>query len=341
MIESKTVRRLLAGRPMNARQLGLALGISVATVWRLVRRLRREGVPISASRDKAGWHYAVEPAPAPIPIPRGLPFFPRRPPGANKTDFGRVLVVAGSYGMAGAAILACRAAHRTGAGLVTLATPSRIYPAIAPALVETVIRPWDRPDLREILALRADAAAVGPGLGLTGETIALVEGLVRRFDRPLVVDADGINALALRRGAFARRRAPLILTPHEGELSRLIDIPAADIRKNRERIAVNTARKLGIILILKGRGSIVTDGARMTVNPTGNPGMATAGSGDVLTGILAALLGQGFDAFDAARLGVWLHGRAGDLAWADRGGAPLIAGDLVEALPRAIRERMR
>jgi NAD(P)H-hydrate epimerase len=184
------------------------------------------------------------------------------------------------------------------------------------------------------VAERCDVIAIGPGLGLADETIELVDGVLRKFNRPVVADADAINALAKR---WVPRKAPLILTPHEGELSRLIGLPAEVIRKDRERVAVETARKLRAILVLKGRGTIVTDGARTYVNPTGNPAMATAGSGDVLTGIIAALVGQKLEPFEAAQLGVWLHGRAGDLAALER--PALIAGDLIDALPRALRER--
>jgi NAD(P)H-hydrate epimerase len=130
------------------------------------------------------------------------------------------------------------------------------------------------------------------------------------------------------------------VTPHEGELSRLIGAPAERIRRDRERFARDAARRFKVIVVLKGRGTVVTDGEALYVNPTGNPGMATAGAGDVLTGVIAALLAQKLPPWDAARLGVWLHGRAGDLAAADRAGAPLLAGDLVEALPRALRERI-
>lgn len=311
--------------PRGARELARVMGVSIPTVWREIARRRREGVPIVARKTRQGWRYELGARTA-VRIPRGLPWIPKRRPEANKFDFGRVAIVAGSYGMAGAAILAGRAALRAGAGLVTMVSDPKIYSILAPSVVEAVYRPLR--DLGDVLQ-KCDACAVGPGMGPGANVV---------YDwpaKPTVIDADAINALSRRPSKL--RPGPYVLTPHEGELSRLIGIPSSEIRKHREAVAVKTARRFGVVIVLKGHRTIVTDGSRTTLNPTGNPGLATPGSGDVLTGVIAALLGQGFEPYDAARLGAWLHGRAGDLA----GGAPLIASDLIDALPLAVRERQR
>jgi NAD(P)H-hydrate epimerase len=334
----KELEKLLAAGNKNAGALARALGVSPPTIWRWIAGLRRQGKRVVARRTRSGWSYSIGgPAPSPA-APRGLPCFDRRPPDSQKYDFGRALIVAGSIGMAGAAILAGRAALRTGAGLVVMVSDAGIYPILAAGVIEAVHRPMGPPTPRKILNIRCDALAIGPGLGIRRP---LVEGILKELRGPAVVDADGINALAGNPRVLRARTAPTLLTPHEGEFSRLLSLPLSSIQKGRETVARNAARDLRSILILKGHRTIVTDGDRLYVNPTGNPGMATAGSGDVLTGILVALLAQGFPPLDAARLGVWLHGRAGDLAALEVGEGSMIASDIIDALPRAIRERRR
>jgi NAD(P)H-hydrate epimerase len=276
-----------------------------------------------------------------------LPTLPPRPPDSNKGTFGRVLVVAGSRGMSGAAVLAGSAALRGGAGLVRVAVPAGILSIVAggnPCYI-TAPLPEDREgrlaDTAEadllVLAESHTVIALGPGLGQSEALTGLVLAVLVRAKAPLVLDADGLNVLAGRADRLRGRSAPLVITPHPGELARLIGTDVPTVQANRRELAGRFAAEHGLVLLLKGHGTLVTDGRRIYQNPTGNPGMATAGSGDVLTGLTAALLGQGLDAFAAAQVGAWLHGRAGDLARDDLGEASLIASDLLQYLPRAFR----
>jgi len=283
---------------------------------------------------------------------RNVPRLAPRPRDSHKGDFGRVLVVAGSRGMAGAAALAGDAALRAGAGLVTVASPAGVYPILAAKLTcctthplpETPAGTLGAAALREILVLADgfDVVALGPGLGRDRETDSVVRGLVRRSAKPMVIDADGLNALAESVNALKRAGGPRILTPHPGEMGRLLgEAPRDWLRAAREGTAIRFAREHGVVLVLKGHGTLVTDGERIYRNRTGNPGMATGGTGDVLTGVIAGLLGQGLRPFDAAVLGVWAHGRAGDIAARAKGEVSLVASDLLDALPEAFRMRGR
>jgi NAD(P)H-hydrate epimerase len=177
--------------------------------------------------------------------------------------------------------------------------------------------------------------ALGPGLGQSEELSRLVAKLVTTLDKPLVIDADGLNLLSSQMGLLKERPRSTILTPHPGEFARLQGASAPSEGRAREEAAVQFARRHNVILILKGHGTVISDGDRLSVNPTGNPGMATGGTGDVLTGLIAALWGQGMSDFDAAQLAVYLHGRAGDIVAEEKGEISLIARDLVEALPSA------
>ncbi|MBA4063549.1 MAG: NAD(P)H-hydrate dehydratase [Isosphaera sp.] len=278
-----------------------------------------------------------------------VPQLPRRRPDGHKGTYGTVQVVAGSRGMAGAAVLAGRAALRAGAGLVRVACPSDVRHVVAagyPCYTTAAIH--QDPDgsfgdgaADEVVDLgrQADVVAVGPGLGpgahVRGFVRAVVGGLI---DTPVVLDADGLNAVAPFADPFPGRAAPLVLTPHPGEFARLTGDPAPRTPEDRLRAAVGFAARARVVLLLKGSGTLVTDGRRVFRNTTGNPGMATGGTGDVLTGVVAALVGQGLDPFDAAALGAWAHGRAGDLAAADLGQTGLTAADLLEHLPAAFRE---
>jgi NAD(P)H-hydrate epimerase len=276
-----------------------------------------------------------------------LPVLAPRPPDSNKGSFGRVLIVAGSRGMSGAAILAGCAALRGGAGLVRVAVPAGILPIVAggnPCYI-TAPLPEDRDgqlaDLAEAdlldLAESHSVVALGPGLGRSKALTDLVLAVLVRGTAPLVLDADGLNVLAGHSDRLRGRSAPLIITPHPGEFARLVGQDIPTVQAHRRDLAVRFAAEHRLMLLLKGHGTLVTDGRRLYTNSTGNPGMATAGSGDVLTGLIAALLGQGLEAFAAAQLGAWLHGRAGDLARDDLGEASLIASDLLQYLPRAFR----
>jgi ADP-dependent NAD(P)H-hydrate dehydratase len=275
-----------------------------------------------------------------------LPRLAARAADSNKGQYGRVLVVAGSRGMTGAAILCASAALRGGAGLVRVAVPREALAIVAggnPCYM-TAPLPQDeggRLDLaadKELLELTQgqDVVAIGPGLGRSPSMIALVSAVLERFAGPVVLDADGLNAFA-QQTARLRRSPPLILTPHPGEFGRLLNIDTARVQAQRRELATAFARENSLVLLLKGHRTIVTDGRRLYENTTGNPGMATAGSGDVLTGLVAALVGQGLEAFAAAQLGAYVHGLAGDLAKADYGEVGLIASDVLERLPRALQ----
>jgi NAD(P)H-hydrate epimerase len=274
-----------------------------------------------------------------------LPAIYPRKRDAHKGDFGRVAVVAGSLGMTGAACLAARAALRAGAGLVTLAVPESLLPIVASQMTcvmtrpftETVAKTFALAALDELLEFCGgmDAVAVGPGMGRESETQILIRSLYEKLECPVIFDADGLNALAgdadmLRRTPDER---PTVLTPHPGELSRLMGVSAADIQKERMKVAERFVERCPATLVLKGAGTIVADREKIYVNKTGNPGMATAGTGDVLTGVIAALLGRGFGAFEAAQIGVHVHGLAGDLAKKEKGETGMIASDVLERLP--------
>ncbi len=267
-----------------------------------------------------------------------------REPESNKGDFGRVLVVAGSRGMSGAAVLCGSAALRGGAGLVTVAGPEEILPIVAAGNPCYLTAPLSNDREGKLANVTAkvlelgqanDVAAVGPGLGRSAQISKLIAELVGNIQIPLVLDADGINALINQTDSLKNHTAPIILTPHPGEFARLIGCDVPTVQAHRQELALEFAAKFQVNLVLKGHGTIVTDGRQVYHNQTGNPGMATGGTGDVLTGLIAALLGQKLAPFAAAQLGVYLHGLAGDLAQQELGQISLIASDLLSFLPKA------
>jgi NAD(P)H-hydrate epimerase len=277
----------------------------------------------------------------------GVPSLPPRAPDSHKGDFGRVLVVAGSRGMSGAAVLCASAALRAGAGLVRVAIAAGVLPIVAagnpcymtaslPDDNDGRLAPQAEADVLR-LAETSDVVAAGPGLGATPAVAAIVRALLARVPGPLVLDADALNVLAGHAEALRGRKVPPILTPHPGEFGRLLGRKVSGAPTERQELAAQFAAEHGVVLVLKGHGTVVTDGRRVYMNKTGNPGMATGGSGDVLTGLIAALLGQKLEPFAAAQLGVHLHGLAGDLARDDLGEVALIATDLIAYLPRALR----
>jgi ADP-dependent NAD(P)H-hydrate dehydratase len=275
------------------------------------------------------------------------PRLPRRDSRGHKFTFGKVFVVGGSRGMSGAAALAGRAALRSGAGLVQVACPADVQAVVAgafPAYTTFGIRQHADGSFAEgaadeviELANAADVVAVGPGFGRTESAQALVRELLARCERPLVLDADGLFAVSPFAVELARA-APTVFTPHAGEFARLTGAPAPEGDDARAEAAVAFARRAGCVLLLKGARTVVSDGARVYVNRTGNAGMATGGSGDVLCGIVAALVGLGLSAFAAAALGAWVHGRAGDCAARELSQTALTAPDLIEYLPHTFRE---
>lgn len=280
---------------------------------------------------------------------RSIPKLKPRKPGAHKGDFGRVCIIAGSVGMSGAAALAGRAALRAGAGLVRAAVPESVLPIVAsiePSFT-TIPLPSDSAGRISAGAVNAilkiveenDCIGFGPGVGTSVALRSILQTLLKQPALRLVVDADGLNNLSAVKNWPDRLKAKLTLTPHPGEMKRLWKGLFRDsLPQDRQQQALDLARKTKAVVALKGAGTVVTDGERLYINKTGNSGMATAGSGDVLTGVIAALAGQGLDNFDAAVLGVYIHGLAGDIAAEKLGQTSLIATDIIEALPVAFQK---
>jgi ADP-dependent NAD(P)H-hydrate dehydratase len=285
--------------------------------------------------------------------PTDLPRLSRRHRETSKQDYGRVVVVGGAAGMAGAPALAAMAALRSGAGLVealvpehvaaiaagfdpcvmTRGLPGRIDDTFATAALEEI----------EASALRSDAVAVGPGLGRSDAVVEIVSHLWRHLPQPAVFDADALWVLArIDRGVLASHAGPRILTPHAGEMLRLLGSNPSSIhagnRAMLEREAAALAKAIDAVIVLKGPATLIVDRTRQSHNDTGNPGMATAGTGDVLTGVTAALLAQRLSPFDAARLAAWVHGRAGDITAEAIGEISMTARDLLDRLHAAFRD---
>jgi ADP-dependent NAD(P)H-hydrate dehydratase len=270
-----------------------------------------------------------------------LPSLPPRKPDSHKGDYGRVLLVGGSRGMAGAIAVAGMAALRSGAGLVSIATPDVVVDLVASFHPCYMTLPLGSDGAGRIAgeavesllaaAARADCIAIGPGLGQSPDLGRCLQRLFLEVKCPMVVDADGLNGLRGERLQAHSPAGPRILTPHPGEWQRWCQVSATD-RPAQIEAAVATAKRFGWTIVLKGHRSVVTDGERVEINQTGNAKMAVGGSGDCLTGIIAALVGQGLSPFDAARLGTHVHGQAGDLAATRLGCPSVLATDLIDAL---------
>ncbi len=278
-----------------------------------------------------------------------IPALPPRRPSAHKGESGDVLVVAGSRRLAGAAALAAEGAARAGAGFVRLAVPAGIADRLAGARPSRIVLAQREtrggefavsalPEIIE-LAAAADAVVLGPGLGRSEDLRALVGTLLAEIAAPIVLDADGLHALATIGPEGLRARGRTLITPHPGEAALLLGSSAAEVQADREAAASALVGRFACTVVLKGAGSLVRAGKRRHRNETGNPGMATAGMGDVLAGMIGALLASGLGDFDAARIAVQAHGRAGDLAREDVGGERgLLPEDLAEFVPRALAE---
>lgn len=271
-----------------------------------------------------------------------LSLLPDRNPWGHKGNFGKLLLLCGSRGYTGAAFFAAMGALRAGAGLVFLGVPESIYGIEAVKLNEPVIFPL--PDaggrlsadaVPEILTRlpQMDAVLVGPGLGQSEGTLAVVRAVLEKAECPVVVDADGINVLSAHRDLLRGRKLPTILTPHDGEFARLGGV----IGEDRMSAAAALAEELGCVVLLKGHETCITDGTDGYINPTGNPGMAVGGSGDVLAGVITALLGAGLPPLEAAACGAWLHGAAGDRCAAELGQYGMLPTDMLSALPRLMK----
>lgn len=265
---------------------------------------------------------------------------------SHKGLYGKICIIAGSFGFSGAAALSGKAALRSGSGLVRVAVPQSILPIVAGLepcyttipLAEDSSGKISSKAIDSILKAVAenDVIAFGPGAGVSNGVKSVLENLLRQEGIRLVIDADGLNNLALLKNWPDINKANLILTPHPGEMKRLWDsLLRKQMPQDRQATAIEFAQQTKTITVLKGNNTVVTDAEKIYINTTGNPGMATAGTGDVLTGIITSLCGQGLNNFDAAVLGVYIHGLAGDLAAKDKGFISLIATDVIDYLPQA------
>lgn len=270
----------------------------------------------------------------------------RRNPEAHKGDFGHILILAGSARFSGAAVLCAQAALRSGAGLVTLGIPKGLNSAvikIKPKEAMTLSLPETNEGTLSLNALKIvrdfstniDVLAIGPGLGRNKSTQGLVRKVIAKINKPTVIDADGLNALSGR----LKIQRDMVLTPHPGEMAGLLGVSVKKVQSERKQVALRFAKQHRVTLVLKGHNTVVADyKGNLYINKTGNPGMATAGSGDVLTGMIAAFLGQKLDAFEAAKYAVYLHGLAGDLAAEEKTQLSLIASDIIDYIPKAIKK---
>lgn len=267
---------------------------------------------------------------------------PKRNAMSHKGDYGKILLLCGSRGYTGAAALAAMGALRTGAGLVYLGVPESIYQIEAIRLLEPVVLPFEDENgmfspaaADKVIAMlpKMDAVLIGPGMGQSDGTYALVKAVLSNARCPVVLDADGINVLSRHKDILRERTAPTILTPHDGEFTRI----GGRITEDRCRCAAELAGELGCIVLLKGHRTVITDGNDCYINQTGNPGMATGGSGDVLAGIIVSLIGQGVSPLQSAACGVWLHGRAGDVCAQEIGQYGMLPQDMLKVLPRLLR----
>jgi len=276
---------------------------------------------------------------------------------SHKGDLGHILFLAGSRGMTGATLLCSYAALRTGAGLVTVGTPASQQPIIAkrvqPEAMTLSLKETGSGSLsvscyqeieRYIERRKVGVLAIGPGLSTQPSTKELVKKILKNMNLPLVLDADGINALAGQKTYSLLRnyKSEIVITPHPGEMGRLINLPVSKIQQKRSETAKKFAEENSVVCVLKGHNTVITDGKKVYINPTGNPGMATGGSGDVLTGMLAAFAGQikGHLLYSAV-VAVYLHGLAGDLAEKDKTQISMTAGDIIEKIPEAIKKSSR
>jgi len=271
-----------------------------------------------------------------------LSILPNRDAYAHKGDFGKVLLLCGSTGYTGAAALAAMGALRSGAGLVFLGVPAAIYAIEAVKLTEAIVFPLsdqngmfstDSVDAITDRLKGMDAVLIGPGIGQSPGCLSVARHILRTFCGPVVLDADGLNLIAAHKDILRDRTSPTILTPHAGEFARM----GGDVTGNRLHDAVNMARDLNAIVVLKGHDTVITDGKQAFVNTTGNPGMAVGGCGDVLAGMITALLGQQIDPLLSAACAVWLHGAAGDRCAKELGQYGMLPTDMLQVLPRLIK----
>lgn len=272
-----------------------------------------------------------------------------RPDDANKGTLGSLLCICGCYGMAGAAIMAGKAALRCGLGLLKTALPKSIYPIAASAIFESVFFPLEETpdgkiskcniDFLLCEAEKSSAVLIGCGLSVCDNTEELINSFIENCTKPLVLDADALNCVAKNTDILKKAKAPIIITPHPGEMARLVKSTPKAVNENRAEIAADFAKEYGVVTVLKGSGTIIASPeGRVMINRTGNSGMATGGSGDVLAGMTGSLLAQGANAFDAASAAVYLHGLSGDLAAEKLGKISMLPTDLIDEIPQAFRK---
>ncbi len=274
-----------------------------------------------------------------------------RPDDSNKGTLGSLLCICGSYGMAGAAIMAGKAALRCGIGLLKIAVPKSIYPVCATNILESVYYPLEETsngiisskntDFLLEMCEKSSAVVIGCGLSVCDDTKNLVQSVITNCEKPLVIDADALNCICNKPEILKNLKAPAIITPHPGEMARLLHSTPKTVNSNRENTAINFAKKFGVVTVLKGAGTIIAspDG-EVYINHTGNSGMATGGSGDILSGIIGSLLAQGASPINAAAAGVFLHGTIGDLAAEKLGKISMLPTDMIDMIPTAYLKLM-
>lgn len=274
-----------------------------------------------------------------------------RPDDSNKGTLGSLLCICGSYGMAGAAIMAGKAALRCGIGLLKIAVPKSIYPVCATNILESVYYPLEETSNGVISSKNTDfllemcekssAVVIGCGLSVCDDTKNLVQSVITNCEKPLVIDADALNCICNKPEILKNLKAPAIITPHPGEMARLLHSTPKTVNSNRENTAIDFAKKFGVVTVLKGAGTIIAspDG-EVYINHTGNSGMATGGSGDILSGIIGSLLAQGASPINAASAGVFLHGTIGDLAAEKLGKISMLPTDMIDMIPTAYLKLM-
>ncbi len=339
---------------------GFPLGAAVKADVTVTYVLPKIGISIYPGLDYAGKIYVAD-ITTPKFLESAIPYellthqsvgtilHPRRAD-THKGTYGHVLILAGSPGKSGAATLASEGALRIGTGLVTVAVPESLNPimeektteAMTEPVPETGFRTFGKQSLkrvREIMENKITALAIGPGISTTEETREFLYEIIRTSPVPMIIDADGLTLIGEDPGILKKAKAPVVLTPHPGEMSRLNGASTGEIQDDRIGMSLDFSVRHNVHLVLKGARSVVsTPGGRAYVNTTGNAGMASGGMGDVLTGIIGGLLAQRLDPEDACKLGVFVHGLAGDMAAEEKGHAGIIAGDLADLLPKALRD---
>ena len=267
-----------------------------------------------------------------------LKLLPGRQMRSNKGSYGRVLLIGGAVNMGGAVLLAASAAYRTGCGLVQVMSDEENRMILQTALPEALYLPWQQKNGLDVSLSWATAAGIGPGLGQSSRSELLLKELLLSWKGPLVLDADALNILSKHPEWFGHTKAKMILTPHPGEMARLTGESTAAVLEHLPEAAREFARKYHVVCVLKDARTVVTDGRQLYVNRTGNHGMATGGSGDVLTGVICGLLAQGMEPFEAACMGVYLHGLAGDAAAEKCGYRGMLAGDIAKCIGDVLRQ---